>query len=627
MYPLLDKLGQPEDIRKYSLFELESLAKEIRQLIIATVSQNGGHLAPSLGTVELTLALYSVFKFPQDKLIWDVGHQAYTHKILTGRKDKFSTLRQKGGITGFPNRFESPYDAFGVGHASTSISAALGMAVSRDLSGRSNKVIAVIGDGALTGGEAFEALNHAGELGKDLIVILNDNEMSIDKNVGAMSEYLSRIRLMPQYKQAKHDVEEILSSIPRIGTRVLKTANQIKDSIRSVLVPGALFEEMGFSYLGPMDGHNISLLQEVLSNVREMSGPVLLHVHTMKGKGYSPAEDNPGKFHGVGKFDQATGEVVKKAGGAPSYTAVFSKALIDLAEKRPELVAITAAMPSGTGLDVFKEKYPRRFLDVGIAEEHAVTMAAGLAADGKHPVVAIYSTFAQRAYDQLIHDVCLQKLPVTLCLDRAGLVGEDGPTHHGVFDLSYLRQMPNMTVFVPKDENELRQMLGKVVTMDTPTAVRYPRGAGLGVEIREEFADLTVGKAEVISEGGEVAFLAVGTMNETAIKAAEILAEQGIEATLANMRFVKPLDEELLLQLGTDKKLLVTLEENVLAGGFGSAVAEFLLDKGLPARLLRFGLPDAFVEQGSRKELLELVGLTPEAVAAKILAKLQTISR
>ena len=627
MYPLLDKLGQPEDIRKYSLFELESLAKEIRQLIIATVSQNGGHLAPSLGTVELTLALYSVFKFPQDKLIWDVGHQAYTHKILTGRKDKFSTLRQKGGITGFPNRFESPYDAFGVGHASTSISAALGMAVSRDLSGRSNKVIAVIGDGALTGGEAFEALNHAGELGKDLIVILNDNEMSIDKNVGAMSEYLSRIRLMPQYKQAKHDVEEILSSIPRIGNRVLKTANQIKDSIRSVLVPGALFEEMGFSYLGPMDGHNISLLQEVLSNVREMSGPVLLHVHTMKGKGYSPAEDNPGKFHGVGKFDQATGEVVKKAGGAPSYTAVFSKALIDLAEKRPELVAITAAMPSGTGLDVFKEKYPHRFLDVGIAEEHAVTMAAGLAADGKHPVVAIYSTFAQRAYDQLIHDVCLQKLPVTLCLDRAGLVGEDGPTHHGVFDLSYLRQMPNMTVFVPKDENELRQMLGKAVTMDTPTAVRYPRGAGLGVEIREEFADLTVGKAEVISEGGEVAFLAVGTMNETAIKAAEILAEQGIEATLANMRFVKPLDEELLLQLGTDKKLLVTLEENVLAGGFGSAVAEFLLDKGLPARLLRFGLPDAFVEQGSRKELLELVGLTPEAVAAKILARLQTISR
>ena len=627
MYPLLDKLGQPEDIRKYSLFELESLAKEIRQLIIATVSQNGGHLAPSLGTVELTLALYSVFKFPQDKLIWDVGHQAYTHKILTGRKDKFSTLRQKGGITGFPNRFESPYDAFGVGHASTSISAALGMAVSRDLSGRSNKVIAVIGDGALTGGEAFEALNHAGELGKDLIVILNDNEMSIDKNVGAMSEYLSRIRLMPQYKQAKHDVEEILSSIPRIGNRVLKTANQIKDSIRSVLVPGALFEEMGFSYLGPMDGHNISLLQEVLSNVREMSGPVLLHVHTMKGKGYSPAEDNPGKFHGVGKFDQATGEVVKKAGGASSYTAVFSKALIDLAEKRPELVAITAAMPSGTGLDVFKEKYPRRFLDVGIAEEHAVTMAAGLAADGKHPVVAIYSTFAQRAYDQLIHDVCLQKLPVTLCLDRAGLVGEDGPTHHGVFDLSYLRQMPNMTVFVPKDENELRQMLGKAVTMDTPTAVRYPRGAGLGVEIREEFADLTVGKAEVISEGGEVAFLAVGTMNETAIKAAEILAEQGIEATLANMRFVKPLDEELLLQLGTDKKLMVTLEENVLAGGFGSAVAEFLLDKGLPARLLRFGLPDAFVEQGSRKELLELVGLTPEAVAAKILARLQTISR
>ena len=627
MYPLLDKLGQPEDLKKYSLFELENLAQEIRQLITETVAKNGGHLAPSLGTVELTLALYSVFKFPQDKLIWDVGHQAYTHKILTGRKDRFSTLRQKGGITGFPNRFESPYDAFGVGHASTSISAALGMAISRDLSGRRNKVIAVIGDGALTGGEAFEALNHAGQLGRDLIVILNDNEMSIDKNVGAMSEYLSRIRLAPQYKQAKHDVEELLSSIPRIGSKVLKTANQIKDGIRSVLVPGALFEEMGFSYLGPLDGHNISLLQDVFNKVREMNGPLLIHVHTMKGKGYAPAEDNPGKFHGVGKFDLATGETAKKSGGAPSYTSVFSKALLELAEKRPELVAITAAMPSGTGLSAFKDEYPRRFLDVGIAEEHAVTLAAGLAADGKHPVVALYSTFAQRAYDQLLHDVCLQNLPVTLCLDRAGLVGEDGPTHHGVFDLSYLRQMPNMTVFVPKDENELRQMLGKAVAMDTPTAVRYPRGAGLGVEIQQEFSDVPLGRAEVISEEGEIAFLAVGTMNEVAAKAADLLSKQGVKAALVNMRFVKPLDEELLLQLGQSKQLLVTLEENVLAGGFGSAVAEFLLDKDLAADLMRFGLPDAFVEQGSRKELLELVGLTPEAVAEKVLARIQTISK
>ena len=627
MYPLLENLEKPEDIKKYSLFELETLAREIRQLIIETVSRNGGHLAPSLGTVELTLALYSVFRFPQDKLIWDVGHQAYTHKIITGRKDRFATLRQKGGITGFPNRFESPYDAFGVGHASTSISAALGMAISRDISGRSNKVIAVLGDGALTGGEAFEALNHAGELGKDLIVILNDNEMSIDKNVGAMSEYLSRIRLAPQYKQAKHDVEELISSIPRIGSKVLKTANQIKDGIRSVLVPGALFEEMGFSYLGPMDGHNISLLQDVFTKVREMDGPVLIHVHTMKGKGYVPAEENPGKFHGVGKFDPDTGEMLKKTGGAPSYTSVFSQALIDLAEKKPELVAITAAMPSGTGLKAFKEKYPRRFLDTGIAEEHAMTLAAGLAADGKHPVVALYSTFAQRAYDQLIHDVCLQNLPVTLCLDRAGLVGEDGPTHHGVFDLSYLRHMPNMTVFVPKDENELRQMLATAVAMDTPTAIRYPRGAGLGVEVETEFQDMAVGKAEVLTEGGETAFLAVGTMNSVAAQAVEILKEQGVEATLVNMRFVKPLDEELLLELGRSRKLLVTLEENALAGGFGSAVAEFLLDRNLPAGLMRFGLPDAFVEQGSRKELLELVGLTPEAVAEKVLARIQTISK
>lgn len=627
MYPLLEKLGKPEDIKKYSLFELESLAQEIRQLIIETVASNGGHLAPSLGTVELTLALYSVFRFPQDKLIWDVGHQAYTHKIITGRYERFGTLRKKGGITGFPNRFESPYDAFGVGHASTSISAALGMAISRDISGRRNKVIAVLGDGALTGGEVFEALNHAGELGKDLIVILNDNEMSIDKNVGAMSEYLSRIRLAPQYKQAKHDMEELLSSIPRIGSKVLKTANQIKDGIRSVLVPGALFEEMGFSYLGPLDGHNISLLQDVFTKVRDMNGPLLIHVHTMKGKGYVPAEQEPGKFHGVGKFDVETGEAVKKVGGAPSYTSVFSRALIDLAEKNLALVAITAAMPSGTGLSAFKEKYHQRFLDVGIAEEHAVTLAAGLAADGKHPVVALYSTFAQRAYDQLIHDVCLQNLPVTLCLDRAGLVGEDGPTHHGVFDLSYLRQMPNMTIFVPKDENELRQMLAKAVSMDTPTAIRYPRGAGLGVDIQDEFKDIPVGKAEIISQGGEIAFLAVGTMNSIAAQTVELLKVHGIEASLINMRFAKPLDEDLLLELGRSRKLLVTLEENVLAGGFGSAVAEFLLDHDLPAGLLRFGLPDAFVEQGSRQELLSQTGLEPEAIADKVMARCRMLNK
>ena len=482
MYPLLNRIENPEDVKKLTVRELEQLASELRHFIIDTVSQNGGHLAPNLGTVELTLALYSVFSFPTDKLVWDVGHQAYSHKILTGRRDAFSTLRKKGGITGFPNRFESVYDAFGVGHASTSISAALGMALARDAKGEKNQVIAVIGDGALTGGESFEALNNAGDLGTKLIVILNDNEMSIDANVGAMSEYLSRIRIAPQYARAKRDMGSLLMSIPHIGDKVYKTASHLKDGVRSVLVPGSLFEEMGFHYIGPLDGHNIALMEEVFKSAKEMEGPVLIHIHTVKGKGYQPAEQAPEKFHGVGCFDPSTGKSAKKAGCAPSYTSVFSQALIELAKDRPDILAITAAMPSGTGLKAFGKAYPKRFFDVGIAEEHAMTLAAGMAAGGMHPVIALYSTFAQRAYDQLIHDVCLQNLPVTLCLDRAGLVGEDGPTHHGVFDLSYLRQMPNMCVMAPKDEEELRHMLATAIAIPGPAAVRYPRGAGLGVE-------------------------------------------------------------------------------------------------------------------------------------------------
>ena len=625
MYALLNRIEKPEDVKALTVRELEQLASELRHFIIDTVSQNGGHLAPNLGTVELTLALYSVFSFPGDKLVWDVGHQAYTHKILTGRRDAFKTLRKKGGITGFPNRSESVYDAFGVGHASTSISAALGMALARDARGEKNQVIAVIGDGALTGGESFEALNNAGDLGTKLIVILNDNEMSIDANVGAMSEYLSRIRIAPQYARAKRDMGSLLMSIPHIGDKVYKTASHLKDGVRSVLVPGSLFEEMGFHYIGPIDGHNIGLLEEVLASAKEMEGPVLIHIHTVKGKGYKPAEQAPDKFHGVGCFDPSTGKSAKKAGCAPSYTSVFSKALIELAKDRPNILAITAAMPSGTGLKAFGQAYPKRFFDVGIAEEHAMTLAAGMAAAGMHPVIALYSTFAQRAYDQLIHDVCLQNLPVTLCLDRAGLVGEDGPPHHGVFDLSYLRQMPNMCVMAPKDEEELRHMLATAIAIEGPAAVRYPRGAGLGVPLTDSLETLPVGKAEVLQEAGDIAFLAVGTMVEKAKEAAAILKEEGIEAAVVNMRFIKPLDTERIDEMARTKRLLITVEENVLAGGFGSAVAEYLADHGIEVPLLRFGIPDRFIEQGTRRELLSLCGLQPDEMAERIRERLSQL--
>lgn len=627
LYPMLARVNTPDDIKKYSLLELEELARELRSFIIDTVAANGGHLAPSLGTVELTLALYRVFHFPQDKLIWDVGHQAYSHKILTGRRERFYTLRQLDGITGFPNRFESKYDAFGVGHASTSISAALGMAISRDLCGRCNEVIAVIGDGALTGGESFEALNQAGELGKKIIVILNDNEMSIDKNVGALSEYLSKIRVAPQYNRAKKDVANMLMSIPHIGDKALRTVQIVKDSVRSALVPGAIFEEFGFHYIGPVDGHNISLLQDIFSRARNIEGPVLIHVHTKKGKGFLPAERQPDKFHGIGIFDRKTGECPPKR-GAPSYTSVFSKALIDLAEKNKNITAITAAMPAGTGLKAFGEVYPARFFDVGIAEEHAVTLAAGMAADGLHPVVALYSTFAQRAYDQIIHDVCLQNLPVTLCLDRAGLVGADGPTHHGAFDLSYLRHMPNMTIFVPKDEAELRDMLATAVSMDSPTAVRYPRGAGRGAKISDGFAKILIGKSEplAVQEDDTVAFLAVGSMVNQVQQAAELLKADGIKASVVNMRFVKPLDTEIVECMAAERRLLVTAEENTLTGGFGSAVAEYILDNGLASKvgLLRLGLPDHFIEQGSHEELLRRCGLQPDQIAEKVKERLKT---
>ena len=621
MEQILDSIKHPADVQKLPLPRLHALAAELRRMIIDTCASNGGHLAPSLGTVDLTLALYSVFNPERDKFVWDVGHQAYAHKILTGRRANFATLRTLNGITGFPKRSESKFDAFGTGHASTSISAALGMSIVRDLEGKDYNVVAIIGDGALTGGEAYEGLNYAGDLGKRLIVILNDNEMSIDRNVGAMSEYLSRIKLAPQYARAKKDIEGFIRNIPHIGDTVLKTAEYLKDGVKAAITPGGLFEEMGFSYIGPMDGHNIEAMQSVFRQICNIDGPVLVHVRTKKGRGYMPAEDEPDKFHGISKFNKATGEPVKNPAAPPSYTEIFSRTMLELGYEDHSVVAITAAMPSGTGLKAFARQFPERFFDVGIAEEHAVTMAAGMAAAGAHPVVALYSTFAQRAYDQIVHDVCLQKLPVTLCLDRAGLVGADGPTHHGVFDYSYLRHIPGMVVMAPKDENELRDMLYTAVKYNGPAAVRYPRGSATGAALSEGFRQLEIGKGEMLSgDGRGVVLLAVGSMVRQAVEAAGLLHMANLKTTVVNMRFVKPLDTALLSWLlDRQPELLVTLEENALAGGFGSAVLEFMADAGSRCRVLRFGIEDKFIEHGSCPQLLEKCGLTPQQIADRII--------
>lgn len=621
MEQILDSIKHPADVQKLSISHLQSLAAELRRMIIDTCAKNGGHLAPSLGTVDLTLALYSVFNPERDKFVWDVGHQAYAHKILTGRRENFATLRTLNGITGFPKRSESRFDAFGTGHASTSISAALGMSIVRDLEGKDYNVVAIIGDGALTGGEAYEGLNYAGDLGKRLIVILNDNEMSIDRNVGAMSEYLSRIKLAPQYARAKKDIEGFIRNIPHIGDTVLKTAEYLKDGVKAAITPGGLFEEMGFSYIGPIDGHNIEAMQSVFRQIANIEGPVLVHVRTKKGRGYMPAEDEPDKFHGISKFNKATGEPIKNPAAPPSYTEIFSRTMLELGYDNPSMVAITAAMPSGTGLKAFARQFPERFFDVGIAEEHAVTMAAGMAAAGAHPVVALYSTFAQRAYDQIVHDVCLQKLPVTLCLDRAGLVGADGPTHHGVFDYSYLRHIPGMVVMAPKDENELRDMLYTAVKYNGPAAVRYPRGSATGAALSDGFRQLEIGKAELLSgDGRGVVLLAVGSMVKQAVEAARLLNMANIKAMVVNMRFVKPLDADMLgWLLERQPELMVTLEENALAGGFGSAVLEFMADAGKKCRVLRFGIEDKFIEHGSCPQLLEKCGLMPQQIADRII--------
>ena len=620
----LQNIKSPEDVRGLKPAELKILAQEIRQEIIQVVSQNGGHLAPNLGAVELTLALHSVFQTPRDKIVWDVGHQAYVHKLLTGRYEQFSTIRTYGGLSGFPKRSESVHDAFGAGHSSTSISAADGLARARDLRGEHYNVVAVIGDGAMTGGMAFEALENAGHRKRNLIVVLNDNEMSIDPNVGAMAEYLSRVRSNPSYTKSKEEVEELLKKIPAIGGKMFKAADRLKDSLKYLLVPGVLFEEFGFKYYGPVNGHDLAALLTVLENVKNMNCPVLVHVVTQKGKGYGPAEKNPDLFHGVSAFDVATGQVLKKQ-EVPSYTSVFGRTLTELGQKDETIVGITAAMGKGTGIGIFQERFPARTIDVGIAEEHAVTMAAAMALDGFKPVVAIYSTFLQRAYDQILHDVALQKAPVVFCLDRAGIVGDDGPTHHGLFDISYLRHIPGMVCMAPKDENELRHMLYSALQYQCPVAIRYPRGAGLGVAQDQMLQQLPLGKAEVLQQGSGVTLLAYGSMVDVAQQVAKRLqSERDIKATVINARFAKPLDEATILQYAQPDTLLVTLEEHMLAGGFGSAVLELLNQRGCAiGSVLRIGVADDFVPHGNTALLKQLAGLDVDTIVQKIGQRLE----
>ena len=615
---LLDKINSPADVKKLSDEQLKQLAAEIRQLLIKVISHTGGHLAPNLGVVELTLALHKVFTTPQDKLVFDVGHQAYIHKIITGRREQFPTLRQYGGLSGFPKRCESEHDAFGTGHSSTSISAALGMAAARDLQGEDYNVVAIIGDGSMTGGMAFEALNNAGTLHKKMVVVLNDNEMSISKNVGAMSDYLYHLRTGETYNKIKNDIEGWLKNM-EFGTDVLKAIRRLKGSVKYLMVPTSIFEELGFTYLGPVDGHDIHGLIEVLQAAKKIDGPVMVHVLTKKGKGYKPAEESPNKFHGTGPFEIATGKKITNPAAPISYTEVFGKTITELADSDKKVVGLTAAMPDGTGLNIFAQAHPDRFFDVGIAEQHAVTAAAGMAAAGMKPVTAIYSTFMQRAYDSILHDICMQKLHVTMCLDRAGLVGDDGYTHHGVFDYAYLRSIPNMTIMAPKDENELRHMLKTALSFNGPISVRYPRGSGVGVDITEPMHELPIGKAEVLREGKELCFWAIGSMVQSAVQAADKLKEQGIDAGVVNMRFAKPLDKELLIEHAKRYGKIVTLEEGVLAGGVGSEVLEILDDAGLlqQCAVLRLGIPDEFVTHGDKKLLFRDLGLDTDAIVQK----------
>ena len=601
-YPLLSRVDSPEDLRQLGPSELKELATELRLFLIDSVTETGGHLSSGLGTVELTVALHYVFNTPDDRLVWDVGHQSYPHKILTGRRDAMGSMRQFGGLAGFPKRDESKYDTFGVGHSSTSISAALGMALAAQKRGEERKVVAIIGDGAMTAGMAFEALNHAGDLDANLLVILNDNDMSISENVGAMSNYFAKVLSGSLYSSVREGSKKVLSKMPSVW----ELAQRAEEHFKGMVVPGTLFEELGFNYIGPVDGHDLPGLIKTLGNIRRLSGPQFLHVVTRKGKGYAPAEENPIAYHGIGAPAKPGAESKAKT---PSYTQVFGQWLCDAAAANEQMVAITPAMREGSGMVEYSQQFPERYFDVGIAEQHAVTLAAGLACEGIRPVVAIYSTFLQRAYDQLIHDVALQNLPVLFAIDRAGIVGADGPTHAGMFDLSFLRCIPNMLVMAPADENECRQMLSTGLAHNGPSAVRYPRGGGPGVEIEKSMETLPIARAEQRRQGGGVALLAFGAMVSVAEEAAEAL-----NASVVNMRFVKPIDEAMILDMADKHQLLVTIEDNVIAGGAGSAVNEVLLDHDIQMAVINLGLPDQFVEHGEREQILSLCGLDANGI-------------
>ena len=611
----LNQITSPADIKKLKISELKILAEEIRQVIVDTVSKTGGHLASSLGVVELSIALHYVFDCPNDKIIWDVGHQCYAHKILTNRKDEFSTLRQHNGMSGFIRKNDSPYDSFSTGHSSTSISAGLGMTCAKYLNNENYKVISVIGDGSMTAGLAYEALNQAGDIHKDLIVILNDNEMSIAPNVGAISSFLSRKLSVKSLQKLKREIGDLLKSIPGIGDRVYQFAKKSEDSFKTFITPGMLFEAFNFDYFGPIKGHRLDHLISILKNVREHKEPVLLHITTTKGKGYTPAEENPTYFHGIGLFDVENGKGLASKNKTPSYTEIFGNTLVEIARKNEKIVAVTAAMPEGTGLTKFAEEFPDRFFDVGIAEQHGVTFAAGMATQGLKPVVAIYSTFLQRAYDQIIHDVCLDSLPVIFALDRGGIVGQDGPTHQGLFDLSYLRSLPNIIVMAPKDEAELAQMLYTAMEYKCPVAIRYPRGKGVGVELKDVYEILPVGKGEILTKGDDLLILAIGNTVMEAVKANDILLKDNISSTVVNCRFVKPLDNELILTLARKIPNIITIEENVLQGGFGSAILELLCDENISGlKIKRMGIPDKFIEHGTQVELREKYCLDAGAI-------------
>ncbi len=621
-YKILPSINSPDDLKRLNIHELETLAGEIREFIIDTISKTGGHLGASLGVVELTLAVHYVFNAPKDKIIWDTGHQGYVHKIITGRRDVFHTIRQFRGISGFLKRSESIYDVFGAGHASTSISAALGIATARDFDGADYKVVAIIGDGAMTAGLAYEAMNNAGMMRKNLIVILNDNNMSISPNVWAVSKYFTDLIASAHYNKLKSFIWDLTGQLDGMGDRIRKLAARVEGGVKAIITPGMLFEALGFRYFGPVNGHNIAKLIKILNEIKNLNGPILVHVITQKGKGYKPAEEDEQKYHGVTPFDKITGKMYKSdKPQPPSYTKVFGEAVVQLAKRNNKIVGITAAMPEGTGLNILAKEIPERFFDVGIAEQHAVTFAAGLATEGYIPICAIYSTFLQRAFDQIIHDVALQHLHVIFAIDRAGLVGADGPTHHGAFDLSYLRLIPGMVIMAPKDESELRDMLYTATIYNKgPVAIRYPRGNGVGVPLKDDFDLIEIGKSEILKEGRDIAILAIGNMVYPALKSAEILQRYGIDAMVVNMRFVKPLDEKLLDMIFEKFNKVVTVEENTIRGGFGSAVLEYAASKGVVnVKFLIHGIPDEFIEHGTQPELWQMLKLDANGIAEKIL--------